>query len=83
MRYQDGYPCDSGYRGLSKRLFKGRWFGNYQITIAKKYLGVTRDQIEGAKIYDKAAVKMYGKDAFLNFPHLLNEYLKEIENATI
>lgn len=70
---------ESGYRGLSKKFVKnGAWNGNYQVMIGKKYLGFVSDVKVGAMMYDRAAIKEYGKNALLNFPKLRNKYLKEL-----
>lgn len=73
---------ESGYRGLSKRYSRGKWFGNYQVLCAGGYIGFTNDPIKGAQMYDRAAIKKYGQEAFLNFPDLREQYLKELADVS-
>jgi hypothetical protein len=60
--------CRYPYRGVSGHhgLFQA------YITVKKKYhfLGRFADPIQAAKVYDKAAIKFFGKFASLNFPKL-------------
>lgn len=40
----------------------------WQSTLAGKYLGRFKEEIDAAKAYDKAALEYYGEFAYLNFP---------------
>lgn len=77
-----GNPSSSNFKGVykpkGKNKYRARICNNGRHTI----IGYFTDEEEAAKAYDKKAIELRGEWAYqtLNFPELLNEYLKEIEN---
>jgi hypothetical protein len=72
----------------SKSVFDIQQMINDKFAISKSFMREISFLIEKleqagesdiAKLYDKAALKEWGDDAFLNFPELKNEYKKELE----
>ena len=57
----------TGYRGVYPAVY-GESNTQYFVRIARKTIGYYADPKEAAIARDKAAIKMYGKHIFLNFP---------------
>ena len=67
-----------GFKGVRKN------YNKYLARIGKNgsiSLGTYNSIIEAAEAYDKAAIKLYGQYAKLNFEEKREEYLKQIEDA--
>jgi hypothetical protein len=58
----------SGYKGVSWHKSNSTWVAQIRVNDRPKHLGCFTDKVEAAKAYDKAAKKLYGKFARLNFP---------------
>eukprot|EP00215_Chloropicon_roscoffensis_P000131 CAMPEP_0198461206 /NCGR_PEP_ID=MMETSP1456-20131121/4_1 /TAXON_ID=1461544 ORGANISM="Unidentified sp., Strain RCC1871" /NCGR_SAMPLE_ID=MMETSP1456 /ASSEMBLY_ACC=CAM_ASM_001119 /LENGTH=279 /DNA_ID=CAMNT_0044186215 /DNA_START=33 /DNA_END=870 /DNA_ORIENTATION=- len=63
-----------GYRGVARR--KRRWEAHVWRHGRQAYLGGYRDEIEAARAYDMAVLKIRGKEADTNFPR--DNYLEEL-----
>lgn len=59
----------SQYRGVSFRKDRGRWQASVSDGVGKKiHLGFFVEEIDAAHGYDKAAKRLFGPEACLNFP---------------
>lgn len=58
----------SGFKGVEYLKNRQKYRARIGINKKKLHLGYFDDPIEAAKAYDKAALKLYGKYARLNFP---------------
>jgi hypothetical protein len=56
----------TGYKGVAKD--SGAYCVRFCANGTQIYLGRFKDPIEAAKVYDKKAFEVYGKEALLNFP---------------
>jgi len=82
-----GGVCTSKYKGVyrrAERLHLG-WYvcigscgPDSAVVTPRTYLGRYPTEEEAAMVYDKAAIRLYGEFAYLNFPERLEEYLAEI-----
>merc|ERR1719446_1688167 len=63
-----------GYRGVARR--KRRWEAHVWRHGRQAYLGGYRDEVEAARAYDMAVLKIRGKEADTNFPR--DNYLEEL-----
>ncbi len=68
------------YRGYSWDKRHGRWRATIKNNTKQMSLGNHLEQIDAAIAYDKAAIKIYGERALLNFPE--ENYRDSIENET-
>lgn len=71
----------SNYKGVSMGRYIGEWWA--RITSNYKYidLGYFESEEEAARMYDIKALELKGEFAYLNFPELKEEYLKQIKNS--
>ena len=63
--------CSSKFLGVSWRVIAGRkptWVAQIQANGKGVNLGYCHEEIEAARIYDRAALRLHGKFARLNFP---------------
>lgn len=58
----------SGYKGVSWHKKCKKWQAKIFVRGKLKSLGMFIDPIDGAKAYDRAAIKYFGEFASLNFP---------------
>lgn len=68
------------YKGVSKGQDKDRWKGSIKSGDIVCNLGLFDDEIECAKAYDRKALELNKEFAYLNFPELKEQYLKELES---
>lgn len=73
----------SGYKGVSLKrcINEDRWQSNIGYNFKHIYLGLYQTKEEAAKAYDRKALELFGDFAYLNFPELKEEYLKELNNG--
>lgn len=71
----------SKYKGVTWDKSRDKWIVGIKINYVRNNLGRYADEIEAAKVYDRAAVKHFGEFSLLNFPELINEYRKDILNG--
>ena len=56
------------YKGVSYHKMAKKWSAQIVKNYKKKHLGLFNSDIEAAKAYDRAARKLFGEFAYLNFP---------------
>ena len=74
----EGFSPTSEFRGVSWNSRKGKWVAEIKTDYEKTYLGSFADEIEAAKAYDKAALRLHNP-ANTNFPP--SDYDSEKEEA--
>lgn len=57
----------SKFKGVTRNKISKKWFAQIQINGKGKYLGSFIDEIDAAKVYDKAAKQLFGEFAQTNF----------------
>lgn len=72
----------SKFKGVSWNSLTKKWKLQIAFEGVNKHIGEFIDEVECAKLYDRKALELFGEFAYLNFPELKEEYLKEIENET-
>lgn len=63
----EGFSPSSEFRGVSWHSRKEKWVAQIEANCEEKYLGSYADEIEAAKAYDKAALRLHDP-ANTNFP---------------
>lgn len=58
----------SGYKGVSWKKGRNKWYAQIQKAGVVKYLGLFTCLIKAARAYDMAAIELHGEYALLNFP---------------
>jgi hypothetical protein len=61
--------CSSRFKGVCWLTKPEMWLAQICKDGHRMHLGVFEDEIEAAKTYDTAALKLFGEFARLNFPH--------------
>lgn len=61
-------PGSSKYKGVSWHTYKKRWGAQITYNGKTTFLGYFKDEIQAAKVYDKAARIYHAEFAALNFP---------------
>ena len=67
----------SGYAGVRWREDRKKWEGQIGGTKLRQYLGLFQTAELAAQAYDRAALRLYGKEAYLNFPERGNDETAE------
>lgn len=67
----------SKYKGVSLHRDSGRWMAFIGLNRRCRYIGSYKTDIDAAMAYDKAAIKIHGEFAKLNFPALIDNQQKE------
>lgn len=60
--------CSSRYKGVCWHAVSSSWTARIRVLNKRLHLGCFKTQISAARAYDKAAIKHFGKFAYLNFP---------------
>ena len=63
-----GINCSSQFKGVSWDKRDKAWTAQIQIDKKQHYLGSFESEIDAARAYDKAALRMFASFACLNFP---------------
>lgn len=81
-RKKSGFTSE--YKGIYWNNNRKKWHSQICFNYKKIHLGFFDDEVEAAKVYDRAALYYFGLDesgfpyAFLNFPENKDRYLEEI-----
>lgn len=70
----------SKYKGVSWFNKRKKWVAQLYFEGTNRFLGHFNNEEEAARAHDIKALECWGEFAYLNFPELKEEYLKEIEN---
>ncbi len=82
VRKKDTVGLTSKYKGVSLASdSSGRWEVGINVDKKHTYLGRFDSEVDAAKCYDRAAMSNYGEFANLNFPELMDEYLKDLTHT--
>ncbi len=67
----------SKYKGVCRvtRPQRKKWLAQIMLNAKHHFIGYFNDEVMAAKAYDKKAIELFGKYAYLNFP-------KEVANAS-
>jgi len=57
----------SGYKGVRWHKQHKKWYAEIMKDYKRYFIGLFNDPIEAAKAYDKKALELFGKYAYLNF----------------
>lgn len=75
----------SQYKGVHRapptRKGEPRWRAAIMVKRRHIYLGLYDNEIEAAEAYDRAAIKYFGPQAFINFPQKRAEYIQWVRPA--
>lgn len=66
------------FKGVSFTTKDRKWVAQIKVGDKNIYLWNFSEEDDAARVYDKKALEVYGDFAFLNFPELKQQYLKEI-----
>lgn len=58
----------SQFKGVTWHLRDKKWYVQIGYNGKNNYLGVSDNEVQAAKMYDRAAIKYFGEFAYLNFP---------------
>lgn len=61
-------PAASGFRGVSWRPEKSKWYARINAFCRTRHLGYFHSPEQAARAYDRAAAELFGDFARLNFP---------------
>lgn len=68
----------SGLKGVYFRADRSTWRAEIKCNYKKTVIGTFKDKEEAGMAYDRKALELFGDFAYLNFPELKDEYLKEL-----
>lgn len=78
VRYSRPRLGTSKYKGVSLKIHLKKWVSQIQHEGKLYYMGVYATEEEAGMAYDKKALELFGEFAYLNFPELKQEYLKNL-----
>jgi hypothetical protein len=71
----------SGYKGVTLDKARRKWSSSITVNYKSLHLGRYKDKVDAARAYDKAAIKHFGKFAWLNFPRTDYDEIIEVTVA--